>query len=124
MGVHVLTVTNTAFVTQTKEPYTVRVNFLTVNTGTQQVEAICYLHIGPDGKVEIYYDHEIIRVRAMESSPWEREDKIRLPMNRASEAKIIEGVMRAVCSCYFHFDLKTMTMPVGMDPTSLGRFIP
>lgn len=111
-------------VTQTRDPYTVRLTFLTVSESCKQNEAVCYLHITADGKIDVHYSHEVIRVRAMDTGPWEQETVMRMPMSKTLEVQLLLGALRAHCDHAFNDGVKWMTVPPGIDPTELGRFIP
>jgi hypothetical protein len=111
-------------VTQTRDPYTIRLSFLTVDEPRKQNEAVCYLHITDAGKIDVYYSHEMIRVRAMDTGPWEQETAMRMPMSKTLEVQILLGSLRAHCDHAFSGGVKWMSVPPGVDPTELGRFIP
>jgi hypothetical protein len=119
-----MTSTNQPLVSPTKDPYTIRVTFLTADESTKQTEAVCYFHINDAGRANVYYSHEVFRSRALDSGPWEQEMAVRMPMNQAVELKMMEGVLRALWSYAVNPELQAMTVPIGMDPTGLGRFLP
>jgi len=116
---------NEAKVTHTKEPYTLRVSFLTLDEPCKQTEAVCYLHANKDtSRVDIYYSHEVFRIRPLESAPWEADNPVRVPLGHTLRAQILVGVQRAICGYLMGGEVHTMTVPPDVDPTALGRFIP
>jgi len=111
-------------VTQTKEPYTLRVNFFTVDEPRKQTESVCYLHINEFGRVDMYYSHEATRIRALDNGPWEQDNITRMPMSQVLRAQVFLAAMRALCSTMVNETVKVLTIPPGDDPTRFGKFFP
>jgi hypothetical protein len=107
-------------VTQTRDPDTLKLSFLTTDLPLTQVETIVYAHSNQDGKVEFHYSHQIIRERHLENAPWdERETVVRSPLTRSLAEQIRSGAIMELANDTFT-DVVELNGPVGKDPTMMG----